>query len=154
MMIDHICETACETPPVRRHRRGVTATMFSRLCCVMAAGVALLACVSPVSKAVSGPLDVERGAECRTACSTLGMQLTSVVLIMNSAGCVCQAIEPAPPPAVEPTRTPAPQPVSAGQSGAAAAAGGAAIAAVVAAQQQRQHSSRSPSSPPPPSFHH
>jgi hypothetical protein len=88
---------------------------------VIAAAMMLAACVAPVTPAVAGPVQTERGQECRAACAGLGMQLTSVVLIMNSAGCVCQVNDPPP---------------RADGGGAAAAMGGAAIAAVVAKQRE------------------
>jgi hypothetical protein len=100
------------------------------LICVAAAGVALAGCFpvpASVSAAVEGPVPDERGEECRVACGSLGMELTSVVLIMNHAGCVCQII-PAPIPA-------SPEGPSSQDKGAAAAAGGAAVAAVIAAQE-------------------
>jgi len=89
--------------------------------------MAVMACTHPpVTEAVTGPVPMARGTECRAACSSLGMQLTSVVLIMNSAGCVCQVMAPG----------------GATHDGAAAAAGGMAIAAVRAAQQQEQEEER------------
>ena len=98
---------------------------------VAVAGAALVGCIPPVSKAVVGPVPAERGQECRAACTALGMQLSQVVLIMNSAGCVCQV-----PP--DPT-TPGAAPPS---GGASAAAGGAAIAATVAAERARADQER------------
>lgn len=114
--------------------------------CVAVLGLVLAGCAPAVQQAVQGPLPAERGPQCREACAQLGMTLTSVVLIMNSAGCVCQVIDPKPAPAAT-------------QGGAAAAAGGAAIAATAAAAAaQAQSSQRSAQAPapykPPPSVHH
>ena len=93
----------------------------------LACAVALMACTHPaVTEAVTGPVPMARGAECRAACASLGMQLTSVVLIMNSAGCVCQVTTPG---------------VST-RDGAAAAAGGMAIAAMRAAEEQSAEEQR------------
>lgn len=88
-----------------------------------------------VNKAVIGPLPPERGSECRANCASLGMQLTSVVLIMNSTGCVCQVIDVTKPLGATPAAT--------AEQAAAAVGGGAAIAATAAAAAQQQHSQHS-----------
>jgi len=110
---------------------------MSRLVVVCGLLLSIAACANPVNRAVAGPVDVMRGEECRVACTNLGMELTQVVLIMNSAGCVCQvAPTSAPGSSTAPAERPAPQ-----AGGAATAAGGAAIAAV-AAEAQRQAAER------------
>lgn len=102
---------------------------------IAALAIGLSGCFE-VSKAVTGPLPVERGSECRANCTSLGMQLTSVVLIMNSTGCVCQVIDVPKPPGAAPAVT--------AESAAAAVVGGAAIAATAAAAAaQRQRSEHS-----------
>lgn len=78
----------------------------------------LAACAAEVTPAVQGPVRVERATECRANCAALGMELQSVVLILNNAGCVCQAT---PPPTIS--------------GGAAAASGGAVIAAMLAQEE-------------------
>jgi hypothetical protein len=100
--------------------------------------IALFGCFNEVNKAVVGPLPIERGNECRANCAALGMQLTSVVLIMNSTGCVCQVLD-------------APKPV--GATPAAAIVGGAAIAVTAAAAAQ-QHRTQQHSPPPTTQTHH
>jgi hypothetical protein len=61
----------------------------------------------------------DTASECRSHCQSIGMDLSAVVIISNSAGCVC---------------SPAGAPVPAGPP--AAAAGAAAIQMQRAAQQQ------------------
>lgn len=104
---------------------------------------AMIGCFPPVQKAVTGPVPTERAAECRTSCKALGMQLTSVVLIMNSAGCVCQVLEAA-PPAETPAATPA---------AASAISGGAAIAATIAAAEASRSSQQHNQQPSQPMYH-
>jgi len=115
--------------------RARTTSTLRSLVCAAAASVAFAACIPPVAPAVEGPVSNARGEECRGACVALGMELTSVVLIMNHAGCVCQII-PAPLPA-------SPEAPSSQDKGAAAAAGGAAVAAVLAAQEEEERQRRS-----------
>jgi hypothetical protein len=67
-------------------------------------------------------VDPDAAKECVAHCGTLGMELTAVVIIMDSTGCVCEPAGRAPT-------------VS---HGAAAATGGAAIQAVVLAAQAQQ----------------
>src|SRR3954462_15415679 len=107
--------------------------MMIRGMAIAALAIGLSGC-NEVNRAVSGPLPPERGAECRANCASLGMQLTSVVLIMNSTGCVCQVIDAPKPPGATPAAT--------AEQAAAAVGGGAAIAvtAAAAAQQHSQHS--------------
>jgi hypothetical protein len=77
----------------------------------------LTAC--PVGPAARGPLPKERLTECEQMCTDLGLTMSALVIIYNSAGCVCQ------------------RPDAKGSTTAAvgAAAGGATIA-VIAEQQQ------------------
>jgi hypothetical protein len=90
-----------------------------------------------VQRAASFSVSHERANECQRICYDLGMRLSAMVVMMNSAGCVC---EPPQQRAAAPT------------GGASAAAGGSTIAATVAAnaaaaaavqtqqrQQQAQH---------------
>ncbi|WP_426750374.1 hypothetical protein [Myxococcus sp. Y35] len=68
----------------------------------------------------------ERAAECRTICTDLDMKLGAVVVIMNSAGCVCEphdAVETAGP-----------------HGGSSSIAGGATIQAFLEHQQRTQAS--------------
>jgi hypothetical protein len=69
--------------------------------------------------ATSRPVPRERADECRAHCSSLGMELSAMVIMMNAAGCVCQ-------PFNKPN-------VSTSGTGAAAIAGAGAI--VVKARQ-------------------
>src|SRR5215510_730584 len=111
-------------------------------------GIAVIAaawfgCIPEVSKAVVGPLPVQRAQECRANCSALGMELTSVVLIMNSTGCVCQVLE-----ASKPATAPASAP------GASAIIGGAAIAVTAAAAQHHHQQQPQPQHYTPPPTHY
>lgn len=74
-------------------------------------------------QATSRTLPRERASECATHCDTLGMRLSAVVIIMDSAGCVC-----------EPRGAASPAPA------AAAVAGGAALVAAQEAEQRRRAS--------------
>jgi hypothetical protein len=91
------------------------------LTAVLAAGLAACALDRPrptIEPANVGDVPRERAGECAQVCAKLGMRLSAVVVMMNSAGCVCEP--PAPAPGV---------PVGA----TSAAAGGTAIAAAEAA---------------------
>lgn len=63
----------------------------------------------------------ERATECENVCRGLGLELSAVVVIMNSAGCVCEKARGSSPSA-----------------GGSAASGGAVVAAVEAARRQQQ----------------
>ena len=65
----------------------------------------------------------ETTGECVTDCKTIGMRLSAVVIIHNSAGCVCEPAEAKP---------------AASRSGGAAAAGGAVLAAAEEEEQEEQ----------------
>jgi hypothetical protein len=99
------------------------------------------ACMPAVAPANSGDVPRERATECASVCTKLGMRLSAVVVMMNSAGCVC---EPLPPGASAPPPTPALPGAAPAAPGASAAAGGVSIAAAQAAaatalmQQQQQ----------------
>jgi len=97
---------------------------------IAALAIGLFGC-NEVNKAVIGPLPPARRNECRDNCAALGMQLTSVVLIMNSTGCVCQVIDMPRPPGATPSASAEPA--------AAAIVGGAAIAATAAAAAAQHH---------------
>jgi hypothetical protein len=91
-------------------------------------GAVLLLGGCATQRATELSLPRERATECRDNCAALDMQLAAVVIIMNSAGCVCQPKgQPAPGPAVS--------------AGAAAVAGGAVITAAVAAAAKSHESS-------------
>ena len=97
--------------------------MLNKVVVLATLAVLLAACPQPaVTPAVKGPVQVERAAECRASCTALGMELQSVVLILNNAGCVCQVLGA--------------QPQQSG--GAAAASGGAAIAVMMAQEEERK----------------
>ncbi|PTL76600.1 hypothetical protein [Vitiosangium sp. GDMCC 1.1324] len=86
---------------------------LSLLLCLLSAG-----CVT-TTKATYGTVPKERATECVAHCADLDMKLTAVVIISNSAGCVCQ---------------PKDAEQNASIVGAAAAAGGA----ISATEQTRQ----------------
>jgi hypothetical protein len=91
------------------------------------AGLVLLlfaGCATAPATTVSLPK--KRADECRKHCKTLDMELGAVVIVMNSAGCVC-----------EPKRPPAANAQPNQRGNAAAVAGGAAIKATIEAQKQK-----------------
>jgi hypothetical protein len=104
-----------------------------------AALLALAGCVTAPAVDPSFKLRPETRSECVTHCQTLGMRLGAVVLVRNSAGCVCEEIRS--------------EPRAAG--GGAAVSAGAYLVALeeeAARQQQQQnaqHHSGTPTSPPP-----
>lgn len=79
-------------------------------------------------QATSLALPRERRTECEANCAKLDLRLTAVVIVRNSAGCVC-----------EPAELPR---ASATTAGAATVAGAAAIVADEEAEEERQRSSR------------
>ena len=96
-------------------------------------GLAVAGCAT--ARATAYPLSKERATECTKHCETLEMRLAAVVVIMNSAGCVCE-----------------PKDARAGvASGGAAAAGGAAIATALEAQRQQQQRQQQQGAYRPPS---
>jgi hypothetical protein len=56
---------------------------FAMLCCLLSTGCSTI-------PATYRKLPKERATECVTNCETLGMKLTGVVIIRDSAGCVCE----------------------------------------------------------------
>lgn len=66
----------------------------------------------------------ERVTECRQLCTDVGLEMSAMVVIMNSSGCVCEV-----------PRQLASDPVS---SASSAVSGGAIIAAAAEAQRQQQ----------------
>ena len=85
------------------------------------------------ARATSLALPMERATECRQLCEQIDMRMSAVVIIMNSAGCVCE-----PKPA---------EGTNAALTGAAAASGGAIIQA---AAEAARHANNTPSHPPTP----
>jgi len=71
-----------------------------------------------VQRAASYSVTRERTTECERVCYDLGMRLSAMVVMMNSAGCVCEPLQ---------------QRAATTPGGASAAAGGSTIAATVAA---------------------
>jgi hypothetical protein len=90
---------------------------------VVVVAVLAVACTTakPLGPLVRLPADTPQ--ECARLCETMGLQLTAVVVVASTAGCVCEA-----------------HPGTARPSGAAAAASGGAVVAAqaAAAAQQRQ----------------
>lgn len=95
------------------------------LCLLSTAG-----CVTQRATAFSVPK--ERATECVAHCAEIDMKLAAVVIISNSAGCVCEPRE---------------EQLKASLAGAAAAAGGQMIEEEKARQQHQQQSQ-------PPPMHH
>lgn len=100
------------------------------------AGVVLFvtACIPDVQPAIRGNLPRDRAAECQRGCEQLGLQLSAVVLMMNSAGCVCEPPHPGQP------SSPA----------AASTAAAARMALVAAARRQGAGATFEPQVLPPP----
>src|SRR4051812_49250045 len=100
--------------------------MKSAFFCI--ASVLLLLSGCETASATSRTTPKERVTECEQVCDGVGMKLGALVVMMNSAGCVC-----------EPKTA---QGTSSINGGAGAASGGATIAAAAAAasvaQQQQQ----------------
>lgn len=97
--------------------------------------LALAGCVTAPAVDPNYKLRPQTRSECAAHCEQLGMQLGAVVLIRNSAGCVC-----------EPRGAPAPQSaVQPGPGGGSAVAGGALVLALEeeARQQHQQHQQQS-----------
>ena len=87
------------------------------------------------ARATSMNIPKERVTECEQVCTNVGMKLGAFVVMMNSAGCVC---EPITPPAVS-----APSAGAGALSGGATIAATAAAAAAIMASQQQQQQQRS-----------
>jgi len=99
----------CTLPWARLDGRPLEAHMRRVLLISIAA---LLGCANVTPAVTPGvKLTPETGLECKKRCGELGMGLDAVVLIQNSAGCVCR-----------------PEVAAGSQSGAAAVAGGAMLA--------------------------
>jgi hypothetical protein len=83
---------------------------------------------------------IDRATECVEVCQRLGMRLSAMVVMMNSAGCVCE-----PPTARSPSSAGGPSAaaggttVAAAQAAAAHAAAAAAMQAQLRQQQQAQY---------------
>ncbi|CAM4494962.1 hypothetical protein [Corallococcus exiguus] len=103
----------------------------TRLPLLLSLVLPLAACST--ARATSFALPMERATECRQLCEQIDMKLSAVVIIMNSAGCVCE-----PKPAEGTT--------NAALTGAAAASGGAIIRAAADAAQQSSNNT-APSNP-------
>ncbi|GHG92475.1 hypothetical protein [Comamonas sp. JC664] len=86
--------------------------------------VALAVSGCTVARPATVDVPKERASQCRSICSDLDMRLGAVVVIMNSAGCVCE------PRDEESTSKP--------PSSSSAAIGGAAIHAAIELSQREQ----------------
>ncbi|NRD61329.1 hypothetical protein HRD49_06155 [Corallococcus exiguus] len=86
------------------------------------------------ARATSFALPMERATECRQLCEQIDMKLSAVVIIMNSAGCVCE-----PKPA---------EGTNAALTGAAAASGGAIIQAAAETARQANNNKATRRAPP------
>ena len=92
--------------------------MWKIIALVISVALFSTGCFQPATK-VSVPRDTAQ--QCHNHCTGLGMRLSAVVIIMSSAGCVCERGQAA----------------STARIGAAAIAGAAMIQAVQQQQQQR-----------------
>jgi len=100
--------------------------------------LALSACAVERAVTPGRALPKERATECDANCTALGMRLSAMVLIMNSAGCVCEPKANA--------AAPAPSAPSAAVLGAAT---GVAAVTAHAEEQQTQETATAPTSAPP-----
>lgn len=111
-----------------RHRR-LREMKYLRVVTAFTLAIAVVACSTPRAPIAHGEtLTPENASECRSLCANAGLDLASVVVILNSVGCVCE-----------------PKHASVGaQHGGSTAAAGAVIimAAAAAAQQQQQQQHR------------
>jgi hypothetical protein len=98
---------------------------------IAAAALACAGCVTAPAVSPSFKLRPETQPECAALCEQMGMRLGAVVLIHNSAGCVCEPREATARPAEEaaPRARPA---------GGAATAGGALVFALERAEEERR----------------
>lgn len=99
---------------------------MKRLALALVLAVALFSSCETV-RASSMPTPKERVTECEQICTGVGMKLSALVVIMNSAGCVCEVIN-----------------ASATQQGAGGVSGGAIISAAGAAAQASQQQQQTP----------
>jgi hypothetical protein len=91
-------------------------------------GLAVAGCAT--ARPTQLALPHELASECSSNCTQLDMRMSAVVIIMNSAGCVCEPKTTATPPT----------------AGSATIAGGAAIQAVLQAQRESRSSQQKQSS--------
>lgn len=117
---------------------------------ILSASVALVAgCASSASVGVSDRTYVDKSSAtvCSSHCETIGMTLSSVVIMANNVGCVCEA-PPAPgspgstrdPAAGDPTSVDRPAGEPQGVARRSSAAGG--MAAIMIAEEAARASSR------------
>jgi hypothetical protein len=96
-----------------------------------------------VNKAITVDLPPERAEECKRNCEKLGMRLGAVVLMMNSAGCVCEPIQPdSPASPAAPNTSGAPPAASHKVGGRSAILAGAVV--IEAMRQAEEENSSSP----------
>jgi hypothetical protein len=98
---------------------------------LVAALIGLSGCMTASAVSAGVILDTKTGDECKATCEQLGMSLGAVVIIRNSAGCVC---------------TPGTEAGGATTGGGAATAGGMAALMLDEAAQQQQST---PAAAPP-----
>jgi hypothetical protein len=107
--------------------------------------VGALAACRPVNKPIESgsELPSDSAQVCSAHCDSLGLQMSAVVVILNSVGCVCQ------PPNLLPTGNP-----GSSAPGASASVGGAVVAAHIAAQQRAQQQQQQSTAYHSPASHH
>jgi hypothetical protein len=87
----------------------------------------------------SSTLPIERRTECEKACRQLGLELSAMVLMMSSAGCVCQVPQRKGSAAAPGGGLGAgASTIAAAQAAASASAQAAAVAAQIAYRQQQE----------------
>jgi hypothetical protein len=89
---------------------------------VAAALLFLSACTTTRATVLHTP--TERVTECKQLCTSVGLEMSAMVVIMNSSGCVCEV--------------PRTTPNVSSDASSSAVSGGAVIAAAVEAQRQQQ----------------
>lgn len=95
--------------------------MLNRSLVIVLAALALTGCVTASPTQFSTPKSLV--TECRQLCTDVGLEMSAMVVIMNSSGCVCEV------PKADSNSTP---------KTSSAAVGGAVIAASIARQRQEQ----------------
>ena len=59
-------------------------------------GIATTSSCAANQASVSDTLPEENLDQCQSLCSSVGLRLTSVVIVANQTGCVCEVAEPGP----------------------------------------------------------
>jgi hypothetical protein len=111
--------TGCHLAPDRQKWVCQHGEMTSTRLVLFSVVLALSGCETMRATGLATPK--ERVTECETLCSSIGLEMAAVVIIMSNAGCVCEKKR-----------------ATVAEAGASAVTGGAVIAATAAASRQGQ----------------